>query len=99
MGMCSNVKKSQKNEIENSKNIEKNNSEKAKSERIIIPTEEEFKDMEEWEGKFLIIKKGEKYSGVGIKCIKGYKCEMLIDDLLKLRDKFWSIFFRLKLKF
>jgi hypothetical protein len=53
--------------------------------------------MEEWEGKFsfqfFIIKKiGEKYSGVGIKCIKGYKCNMIIDDLFKLREKFWGIF-------
>ncbi len=56
--MCSNIKKSpQKNEEENSNTVkvDKNNTEKEKqnSEKnfIQIPIEEEFKDMEEWEGK------------------------------------------------
>jgi hypothetical protein len=63
MGMCSNVKKSpQKNEEENPNTvkIEKNTTEKEKqkSEKNIIqiPIEEEFKDMEEWEGKSLLKK-------------------------------------------
>jgi hypothetical protein len=52
MGMCSNQKKSpQKNDIDNTPKENKNNTEKAKSEKTVTPIEEEFKDMEEWEGK------------------------------------------------
>lgn len=97
MGMCFNIKKTQKNEIEHSIKVDKENIEKAKSEKTATPIEDEFKDFEEWEGKNLLknftIKKGEKFSGVGIKCIKGYKCDLPIDDLMNLRDKFWSKIF------
>ena len=41
-----------------------------------------FPDMEEWEG--------EKYKGVGIKRMKGYKCTLPIDKLNEMREKFWS---------
>ena len=53
--MCSNVKKTPQKNEENTVKVDKNNTEKAKSEvgMIPIPLEEEFKDMEEWEGKFL----------------------------------------------
>lgn len=59
MGMCSNVKKSpQKNEEDNpntpkvDKNQNPSEKEKKSEKNIIhIPIEEEFKDMEEWEGK------------------------------------------------
>ena len=40
-----------------------------------------FPDMEEWEG--------ERYKGVGIKRMKGYKCNLPIDKLNELREKFW----------
>lgn len=40
------------------------------------------KDMEEIEG--------EKYSGFGIKRMKGYKCKLKSDQLEKLRKKFWK---------
>ena len=33
---------------------------------------------------------GEKYTGEGIKRLKGYKCDLLIDQLEALREKFWS---------
>ena len=42
-----------------------------------------FPDMEEWPG--------EKYKGIGIKRMKGYKCDLPIDKLNELREKFWSI--------
>lgn len=55
--MCSNVKKSPKkdeivNNVKNDKNnnINNNQEEKPKVVEIITPVEEEFKDMEEWEG-------------------------------------------------
>jgi hypothetical protein len=41
-----------------------------------------FPDMEEWEG--------EKYKGVGIKRMKGYKCTLPIDKLNEMREKFWT---------
>jgi len=51
MGMCSNIKKSPKAELENSIKPEKSSDEN-KSETPISHPEEEYKDMEEWEGKF-----------------------------------------------
>lgn len=41
-----------------------------------------FADMPEWEG--------ERYRGVGIKQMKGYKCTLPIDELYKLREEFWN---------
>ena len=44
------------------------------------------KDMEEWEG--------DKYSGVGIKRMKSYKCDLTIDKLNHLRNIFWNAKFK-----
>jgi hypothetical protein len=55
------------------------------SEDIIFP------DMPEWEGK-ISITLGEKYKGVGIKQMKGYKCDIPINELNKLREAFWGTF-------
>ena len=41
-----------------------------------------FPDMEEWPG--------ERYKGIGIKRMKGYKCGLPIDKLNEMREKFWS---------
>lgn len=41
-----------------------------------------FPDMEEWPG--------ERYKGIGIKRMKGYKCNLPINKLNELRDKFWA---------
>lgn len=41
----------------------------------------EFPDMEEWEG--------DRYKGIGIKRMKGYKCNLPINKLNELREKFW----------
>ena len=38
--------------------------------------------MEEWEG--------DRYKGVGIKKMKGYKCTLPIDKLNEMREKFWT---------
>jgi len=43
----------------------------------------EFPDMEEWEG--------ERYKGIGIKKMKGYKCTLQIDKLNKKREEFWNL--------
>jgi hypothetical protein len=41
-----------------------------------------FPDMEEWEG--------DRYTGEGVKRMKGYKCSLPINDLNKKREEFWS---------
>ena len=43
----------------------------------------EFPDLEEW--------KGERYKGIGIKKMKGYKCNLPIDKLNEKREEFWGI--------
>ena len=49
---------------------------------IINDQKAEFPDMEEWEG--------ERYKGIGIKRMKGYKCNLQIDKLNQKRDEFWG---------
>ena len=49
---------------------------------IINEQKQEFPDMEEWEG--------ERYKGIGIKKMKGYKCNLQIDKLNQKRDEFWN---------
>ena len=44
--------------------------------------DEKFDDFPQWEG--------ERYSGIGIKRMKGYICNLPIDELLNLREEFWS---------
>ena len=41
-----------------------------------------FPDMEEWPG--------ERYKGIGIKRMKGYKCTLPINELNEMREKFWT---------
>ena len=50
---------------------------------FIQKQKEEFPDMEEWEG--------ERYKGIGIKRMKGYKCKLQIDKLNKKREDFWNL--------
>ena len=49
---------------------------------IINEQKIEYPDMEEWEG--------ERYKGIGIKRMKGYKCNLQIDKLNQKRDEFWN---------
>ena len=84
MGICrssnKNIKTNQKSEnqsiiIEEDKN---NENEKRK---INAKKDDKFKDMPEWGNN---IKKG-----FGIKQMPGYKCNLKIDELIELREKFW----------
>ena len=50
---------------------------------IIEQQKNEFPDMPEWDG--------ERYTGIGIKKMKGYKCDLPIDKLNKKRDEFWDL--------
>ena len=56
--------------------------EKQDIQTIIDEQKQEFPDMEEWEG--------ERYKGIGIKRMKGYKCNLQIDKLNLKRDEFWN---------
>ena len=52
MGMCSNIKKLPKNELENSIRPQKPIEEKKIQSPLLTPEEDEFKDMREWEGNY-----------------------------------------------
>lgn len=58
---------------------ELNNSEVAQLENKM---RKQFPDMKEW--------KGNRYTGIGIKRMKGYKCNLPIDKLNEKRSEFWS---------
>ena len=49
---------------------------------MIEAQKKEYPDMEEWQG--------DKYKGIGIKRMKGYKCDLPIDKLNKKREEFWN---------
>ena len=55
---------------------------KADIEAIINEQKLEYPDMEEWEG--------ERFKGIGIKRMRGYKCDLQIDKLNQKRDEFWN---------
>ena len=55
---------------------------KSNIQSIINEQKLEYPDMEEWEG--------ERYKGIGIKRMKGYKCNLQIDKLNQKRDEFWG---------
>jgi hypothetical protein len=50
---------------------------------ILDQQKNEFPDMPEWDGN--------RYTGIGIKKMKGYKCDLPIDKLNKKRDEFWDL--------
>ena len=50
---------------------------------FIEKQKKEFPDMEEWEG--------DRYKGIGIKRMKGYKCSLQIDKLMQKREEFWNL--------
>ena len=55
---------------------------KSNIQSIINEQKLEYPDMEEWEG--------ERYKGIGIKRMTGYKCNLQIDKLYQKRDEFWG---------
>ena len=85
MGSCqtSNVVEVNNKEEAKAMNNKKKTTGKKDVETLIKEQKEEFPDMEEWEG--------ERYKGIGIKRMKGYKCNLQIDKLIQKRDDFWAI--------
>ena len=68
---------------EDSVNVNIDNSfERRKANKSENGPDPNFPDMEEWEG--------DRYKGVGIKRMKGYKCTLPINQLNELREKFWT---------
>ena len=68
---------------EDSVNVNIDNSfERRKANKTENGPDPNFPDMEEWEG--------DRYKGVGIKRMKGYKCTLPINQLNELREKFWT---------
>ena len=63
--------------------ISDNENPRKKSNRKDNGPDPKFPDMEEWEG--------DRYKGIGIKKMKGYKCTLPIDKLNEMREKFWSV--------
>ena len=63
-------------------NLDDNSSEKRKPNTADEGPDPNFPDMEEWEG--------DRYKGVGIKRMKGYKCTLPINELNGMREKFWT---------
>jgi hypothetical protein len=61
---------------------EKKNSYSTDQIKSIEEQKKQFPDMKEW--------KGNRYSGIGIKKMKGYKCKLPIDKLNEKRQKFWD---------
>lgn len=85
MGICYNKKKNIiepiKHQPSNNVTSSLQNAETVFSKKKLAQPEEKFEDMPEWEG--------ERYKGLGIKRMKGYKCNLKINELTKLREDFW----------
>ena len=71
-------KKEEENSI-TSKKLLSSSIKKLDIESMIEEQKKEYPDMEEW--------KGDKYKGIGIKRMKGYKCDLPIDKLNKIEEK------------
>ena len=85
MGSCqtsSVIELNSQGEEENKSITKKHSQNKKDIQEMIKEQEDEFPNMEEWEG--------DRYKGIGIKRMKGYKCTLPIDKLNEKRDQFWG---------
>ena len=76
-------KKEQEYSITSNKLKLMSSSSKLDIQSMIDAQKKEYPDMEEWQG--------DKYKGIGIKRMKGYKCDLPIDKLNIKRDEFWKV--------
>ena len=79
MGTC---EQSEVIEANSQRNPELNDSSEAVPNSTIEQQKMEYPDMPEWDG--------DRYTGIGLKRMKGYKCDLPIDELNKKRDEFWD---------
>ena len=82
MGTCQTSEVIEGESNRNHKNKKKSDNYEEKENSPLEDQKMEFPDMPEWEG--------ERYTGIGLKKMKGYKCELPIDKLNKKRDEFWD---------
>jgi hypothetical protein len=82
MGACQTSEVIEGESYKNHKNKKKGNYSEEPSNSLIEEQKMEFPDMPEWDG--------DRYTGIGIKKMKGYKCDLPIDKLNKKRDEFWD---------
>ena len=82
MGACQTSEVIEGETYKNHKNKKKSNYSEEPSNSLIEEQKMEFPDMPEWDG--------DRYTGIGIKKMKGYKCDLPIDKLNKKRDEFWD---------
>ena len=68
--------------IKTKKETKEKQKEEQKKEMKDLGPDPNFPDFEEWEG--------DKYSGVGAKRMKGYKCDLPIDQLNDKKRQFWD---------
>lgn len=83
MGGCQGNKVIEVNQIPQRNKSSRGTSKRGTNQLNIIEDTSQFPDMKEWSG--------ERYSGIGIKRMKGYKCSLPIDKLNEKRTDFWRI--------
>ena len=82
MGSCQTSEVIEVEPNKNYKSKKKSNISDDQANSLMEDQKNEFPDMPEWDG--------ERYTGIGIKKMKGYKCNLPIDKLNKKRDEFWD---------
>ena len=80
MGSC---QQSEVVEVNPERNKELNESSEIQTNQDYNQQRKEFPDMPEWDG--------DRYTGIGLRYMKGYKCDLPIDELTKKRDEFWDV--------
>ena len=80
MGSC---QQSEVVEVPPHRNPNLNESAEIEKNPMIEEQKQEFPDMPEWDG--------DRYTGIGLKRMKGYKCDLPIDELNKKREEFWNV--------
>ena len=74
MGSC---QQSEVIEVNSQRNRDFNESSEIQENDLIEKQKKEFPDMPEWEGN--------RYTGIGLKYMKAYKCDLPTDELDKIR--------------
>ena len=82
MGTCQTSEVIEGEANKNYKGKKKANYSEEQSNSLMEEQKNEFPDMPEWDG--------DRYSGIGLKKMKGYKCDLPIDKLNKKREEFWD---------
>ena len=82
MGTCQTSEVIEGEANKNYKGKKKVNYSEEQSNSLMEEQKNEFPDMPEWDG--------DRYSGIGLKKMKGYKCDLPIDKLNKKREEFWD---------